>query len=393
VSSPFPERQLGEYELVREVGRGAMGIVFEAIHRPSGRQVALKLLVFPPLIPDEEREGLIARFAREARALASVRHPHVVSVHDVGIVDGPPFMAMEYLVGMNAREWLHRHGPMPPGDLVRIGCQLCSALEAVHAAGIVHRDVKPDNVVLTEDGSVRLTDFGIARMEVEASLTRTGGLIGSPAYMAPEQILGGTVDARSDLFSAGVTLYQLLTGELPFQGTQLMEIAHRVAYDPPRPPVGAPPALAAVILRALDKDPDRRFAPADELGSALEEAAASDPGAQAMGVAAATPITVLDTPSPVSPPLGTPTLHRPQPSVSSSVIGHCEQHPGRAAAASCSECGTPLCGACVRFRLGRAWCEEHSTGRARPLWMTRLEVLWVGLLFALLMLSLYPLRW
>jgi eukaryotic-like serine/threonine-protein kinase len=220
-----------------------MGIVFEAIHRPSGRQVALKLLVFPPLIPDEEREGLIARFAREARALASVRHPHVVSVHDVGIVDGQPFMAMEYLVGMNAREWLHRHGPMPPGDLVRIGCQLCSALEAVHAAGIVHRDVKPDNVVLTEDGSVRLTDFGIARMEVEASLTRTGGLIGSPAYMAPEQILGGTVDARSDLFSAGVTLYQLLTGELPFQGTQLMEIAHRVAYDPPRPPVGAPPPL------------------------------------------------------------------------------------------------------------------------------------------------------
>jgi eukaryotic-like serine/threonine-protein kinase len=392
VSSGVLPRVLGEYDLQREVGRGAMGIVFEAMHRPTARRVALKLLVFPPLIPDEERDGLITRFAREARALASVRHRGVVAVHDIGIVDGQPFMAMEYLVGLNAREHLHRHGPMAPADVIRIGSELCDALEAVHAAGIVHRDVKPDNLVLTADGTVRLTDFGIARMEVEASLTRTGGLIGSPAYMAPEQILGGAVDARTDLFSTGVTLYQLLTGELPFQGSQLMEIAHRVAYDPPRPPAEAPPGLGAVLLRALEKNPAHRFARAAELGAALEAAGIDSqdlldhPRGPVAGVTDAGP-----TPAPLQ--TGAGTVFRPQPVPSVFVLPECGQHPGRPSVAGCAECGLVLCRACVRYRLGRPWCAEHAAGRARPTWVTRLEVLWVGLLFALLLLSLYPLRW
>src|SRR5439155_21508871 len=139
---------------------------------PVGRRVALKLLVFPPLLPEEERAALILRFAREARALASVRHPYVVDVFDVGEFNGQPYLAMEYLAGSNARDRLLRHGPMPPDAVVSLGAQLCEALAAVHAAGIVHRDIKPDNVVLQADGSIRLTDFCIARMGVDASLPR-----------------------------------------------------------------------------------------------------------------------------------------------------------------------------------------------------------------------------
>src|SRR5207247_10556389 len=131
---------------------------YEARWLRSGRRVALKLLIFPPLLPDAEREALIVRFAGEARALASVRHPHVVEVYDVGEVDGQPFMAMEYLAGINAREWLARHGPLSPEETSALGIQLCEALSAVHAAQIVHRDIKPDNLVLQPDGSIRLTD-------------------------------------------------------------------------------------------------------------------------------------------------------------------------------------------------------------------------------------------
>src|SRR4051812_16390079 len=200
-----------------------MGVVYEATSLRSGRRVALKLLVFPPLLPEAERVALIIRFAREARALATVRHPSVVQIFEVGEVNGQPFMAMEYLDGINAREWLTRHGRMTPQETAALGVQLCDALATVHAAQIVHRDIKPDNLVLQPDGPIRVTDLGTAGLEVEASLTRTGGLIGSPAYMAPEQILGGAVDHRSDLFATGVTLYQMLTGELPFQGASIME--------------------------------------------------------------------------------------------------------------------------------------------------------------------------
>ncbi len=384
MSTPFPEGRWGEYHLAREVGRGAMGIVYEATADrplgavPVGGRVALKLLVFPPLLPEGERAALIVRFAREARALAAVRHPNVARVFEVGEVEGQPFMAMEFLVGPNAREWLLRHGPMPPAEAVAFGTQLCDALAAVHAAGIIHRDVKPDNVVLEPDGTVRLTDFGIARMEVEASLTRTGGLVGSPAYMAPEQILGGAIDARSDLFSAGVTLYQMLTGELPFGGAHLMEVAHRVAYEPARPPDGVPAPLVAVLLRALEKNPSHRFADAGEMGAALT-AAATEPFA---GETSNTGT------------VSTPSSDFSLPKLSSPIHDlTCLHHPAQGAVATCAECEQPLCRRCVFYRLGRAWCGEHASARVRPLWVTRLEVLSIGLLFAALLWSLYPLRW
>jgi serine/threonine protein kinase len=385
VDDPVPEGSLGDYHLLREAGRGAMGVVYEARHRVSGRRVALKLLVFPPLLPAVERDALIVRFAREARALAVVRHRNVVAVHEVGEVGGQPFMAMEYLVGVNAREWLLRHGKMDAGAVVALGEQLSDALSAVHNAGIIHRDVKPDNLVLEPDGTLRLTDFGIARMEVEASLTRTGGLVGSPAYMSPEQILGGLVDTRSDLFSAGVTLYQMLTGALPFQGSHLMEVAHRVAYEPPQPLEDIPPALAAVILRTLEKDPNRRYASAAELRAALIDADLAPEGTRATAA-------IRDS-TPDAPPGSSPSANVPRSTLLRADLRCCAAHPARVAITSCAECGTPLCRLCVRHRLGRAWCRDHAAVPTRPAWITRLEVVSVGVLFALLLWALYPVRW
>jgi serine/threonine protein kinase len=346
--------------------------------------VALKLLVFPPLVPDDECAALIVRFAREARALAAVQHRNVVSVYEVGEVDGQPFMAMEYLVGLNAREWLLRHGPMPPDRVVALGVQLCDALSAVHAAGIIHRDVKPDNVLIEPDGTLRLTDFGIARMEVEASMTRTGGLIGSPAYMSPEQILGGEIDPRSDLFSTGVTLYQLLTGELPFQGDHLMEVAHRVAYEPPRPLVSTPPALAEVIRQTLEKEPTRRFATAAELREALADTGTVG---HELGHSRTAAVPLSATHSGASIAAAPPVIG----SVQSNFT--CLHHPVRDAVTACAECDIPLCGRCTRYRLGRAWCRDHVAVPSRPPWVTRLEVLSIGVLFFLLLWALYPLHW
>ena len=316
-----------------------------------------------------------------------MRHPFVVEVFEVGEFKGQPYLAMEYLAGSNARDWLLRHGPMPAEAVVVLGEQLCDALSAVHAAGIVHRDIKPDNVVLEADGSIRLTDFGIARMEVEASLTRTGGLIGSPAYMAPEQILGGTVDHRSDLFSAGVTLYQMLTGELPFQGSSIMEVAHRVAYDPPRPLTGIAPNLAAVLLRAMEKGPAQRYPTALDLRAALSRCRLeSDDRGAAMGDLAAATMAGLSSARAQLPPAPATALPaRPE--------NPCGRHPQRPAIATCAGCDAPLCGRCVRHRRGQNWCPDHASLPARPVWLTRLEVLAIGLLFALLLWSLYPLHW
>jgi eukaryotic-like serine/threonine-protein kinase len=407
IGVPHPEDQIGGYRLEREIGRGAMGVVYEATSlstygsAPAGRRVALKLLVFPPLLAEAERAALIVRFAREARALASVRHPSVVDVFEVGEFNGQPYLVMEYLAGANARDWLLRHGPLPAEAVVTLGAQLCDALAAVHAAGIVHRDIKPDNVVLEADGSIRLTDFGIARMEVEASLTRTGGLIGSPAYMAPEQILGGAVDARADLFSTGVTLYQMLTGELPFQGASIMEVAHRVAYDPPRPLTHIAPDLAAVLLRALEKDPDHRYASATDLRAALLEcqplADAGRPGSGpwANGTAGMElPQTPAETIIGGYPSGGaTASAISGAPSPLPAPPDPCPRHPGRASIAHCGACDTPLCVRCVRHRRGQIWCPDHAAPPVHPVWLTRIEVLAIGLLFVLLLWSLYPLHW
>jgi serine/threonine protein kinase len=373
----FGER-IGDYRLVREVGRGAMGVVFEALDAED-RRVALKVLVPPALMPAEEREGLHRRFLREASALGAVDHPNVVRIHQVGEADGHLYLAMDFLDGRNLREVL-RDGPLPPAHAVTVAGQLLDALEAVHTVGIVHRDVKPENAVVLADGTVKLTDFGIARIESEATLTRTGGILGSPAYMSPEQILGRQVDRRSDLFSLAATLYQLLADRLPFEGAGLMEMAHNVAYAEPRPlPPSVPYALARVVLRGLQKSPAARFATAAEFAHALRRAAAGPETAPA----AATP---LVPPLPAGPADGEPLARTVL-----DAAARCPRHPRQPAVGHCRACGRALCRACARQDRPPYYCFIHRPVTIFGISAVRLEVALAALAFLLLLLTLSPL--
>jgi serine/threonine protein kinase len=361
-SGPLPA-PIGGYRPIRELGRGAVGVVFEADSEAG--PVALKVVEPSPLLGPEEAAALRARFVREARALAAVRHPNVVGIREAGESDGRLYLAMELLVGENLRQVLARQGRLAPADVVAVGRQLCAALEAVHHAGIVHRDVKPENLILQADGGVKLTDFGIAWMQNEATLTRTGGVLGSPAYMAPEQILGKGVDARADLFAACATLYQLLTGELPFPGESLMEMAHNVAYAEPRPlPPDVPPALGQVLLRGLRKSAAARPTGAAELGEALRAALERAPEGSLTA-------TLVD------------------------AAARCHRHPARVAAAECADCRRPLCRACARphrTRRGTAhYCVLHTPVTLFGISTVRLEVALAIAAFLLLLLSLSPL--
>jgi serine/threonine-protein kinase len=322
--------QLGPYELVREVGRGAVGVVHEA-RAPDGRTVALKVLSPPAQLKPEELESLRGRFLREARALAAVDHPNVVRVFDAGEAQGHLYLAMVFLDGENLLEALSARGALSPEEVVSVGEQLLAALDAIHHAGIIHRDVKPENLVVSGDGTVKLADFGVAWVEGEATLTRTGGVLGSPAYMSPEQILAKPVDRRSDLFSAAVTLYQLLANRLPFAGEGLVQMAHNVAYAEPAPlPSDVPYGLARVILRGLQKSPAARYTTATEFREALRPAVPRPASARkapavpsSVGIAAPT-ATVMD------------------------VASRCSRHAGRAAVGHCKACGRPVCRPCAR---------------------------------------------
>lgn len=373
---PFGDR-IGDYRLVRELGRGAMGVVFEA-QAPNEGIVALKLLVPPPLLPAAEREALQHRFTREARALSAVDHPNVVRVHEFGEAAGNFYLAMEFLDGTNLRELLSGRGALPPAEAVPIAVQLCRALEAVHHAGIVHRDVKPENVIVLRDGTAKLTDFGVAWVENEATLTRTGGILGSPAYMSPEQILGRPVDRRSDVFSAAATLYQLLAGRLPFTGSGLMEMAHNVAYAEPAPlPSDIPRALARIVEQGLQKTPAARFASAADLAGALERALAAPTGSRTIS-----PIPAVL--SNLSPPHAlSPTVH--------DAIAWCARHPRRHALGYCHACGRSLCGLCTRQTQAPHFCSLHAPVTLFGISLVRLEVALMAAFFLLLLMLLSPL--
>jgi serine/threonine-protein kinase len=401
---PTAGARLDGFLLKREVGRGASGIVYEALG-PDDTLYALKVLVPPVLLAEPDRAALLARFSREARALSAVRHPHVVHIAQVGVADGHAYIAMEFLAGENLRDLISRAGPVGAAEAVAIGLQLCAALDAVHAAGIVHRDVKPENVLLLPDGTIRLTDFGIARMEDEATLTRTGGILGSPAYMAPEQILGRPVDARSDLFSASATLYQLVAGALPFAGASLVELAHNVAYaEPADLPASVPVPLAAVLRRGLARVPADRFPSARSLASALE--ATLEPSGAA-------PLHMPTSPDgaerPPTPRSAAPTAsHTLAVSADASEVdshrdglGHCRpvavpatpchRHRRQPSVGRCRGCGRPVCRYCVRESRPPFYCPLHRPLTVLGVQLVRVEVALVALAFLILLLCLSPL--
>ncbi|WP_165249580.1 serine/threonine-protein kinase [Paludisphaera soli] len=263
--------RLGTYEVKGVLGRGGMGVVLKAHDPALGRNVAIKVLSAPLATCGASRR----RFLREARAAAAVVHEHVVSVFAVVESAGLPFLVMEYVPGRSLQERIDRFGPLGLAEILRIGRQTAAGLAAAHAQGIVHRDVKPANILL-EDGveRVRLTDFGLARVVADAALTRSGVIAGTPHYMAPEQASGSAVDHRADLFSLGSTLYAAAAGHPPFRAETPLGVLRRVCDDRQRPLRAINPEVPAwletLIDRLLAKDPDDRFATADEVADLLE---------------------------------------------------------------------------------------------------------------------------
>jgi serine/threonine-protein kinase len=266
-------RQVGRYEITERLGKGGMASVYRA-HDPSiERDVAVKFLHATLAQDDEYRE----RFLREARAAGSLAHPNIVTVHDVGQIQGRPYMAMELLDGQTLSDLLDKDRMLPVRDAVLIGMQLARALGYAHARGIVHRDIKPGNIMLLRDGqTIKVTDFGIAHMDDGGrAQTQVGAVLGTPQYMSPEQTRGEKLDGRSDLFSAGIVLYQMLSGERPFRGDSLVAVATKIANEDP-PSLTAkrrevPATLRRVVERCLAKSPAQRYQSGEELAEALKK--------------------------------------------------------------------------------------------------------------------------
>src|SRR5256886_12369292 len=283
---------IGKYEIRREIGRGAMGVVYEGYDPSIKRIVALKTIRADQLAGGD-LAAVIARFRREAQAAGRLNHPNIVSIYDFGEDGGVWYIAMEFVQGRELKECFETNERFKIADIVRIMSQILNALDYSHRQGVIHRDVKPANIFLLSDGSVKVADFGIAHIE-SSNLTQVGTVMGTPSYMSPEQIMGLPVDGRSDLFSAGVVLYQFLTGERPFAGSATTTM-RKVLEENPLPPsrfnVQAPQASDAVVRKALAKRPEERFQSAGEFAAALNAAAhgegASAGDATVMATAAA----------------------------------------------------------------------------------------------------------
>jgi len=268
-------QKLGKYELRRELGRGAMGVVYEAFDPSIERVVALKTIRRDQL-EGAEGQDAIGRFQREAKAAGRLNHPNIVSIYDFGEDSGTAYIAMEFVSGRELKSYFENNERFPIADVEHLMSQLLDALEYSHQYGVVHRDIKPANIILLPDRRVKVADFGIARIE-SSQYTQAGTVLGTPAYMSPEQFMGQTVDGRSDIFSAGVVLYQFLTGERPFSGTATT-IMHKVLMEEPLPPsmlnVQVPKRFDAVIKKAMTKRPEDRFQTAREFADAIRTAVA-----------------------------------------------------------------------------------------------------------------------
>lgn len=289
---PAPER-LGHYRILSQLGQGGMGIVYAAHDERLDRRVALKLMR-----EQGQDEHSRRRFRREARTAAAVRHPNVCLLHDVGEEQGLLYIAMELLEGRSLEDRL-RDGPLPIAEAVSVGTAVLSALQALHEKEVVHRDLKPSNVFLTPHG-VKLLDFGLARPlsgpgQTETLVTQAGALVGTPHYMAPEQLEGQALDARTDLFALGALLFETMTGRKAFSGTTLMAVLHATLYEHPPALTGSPAAAAVdrVLRRALSKRPDDRYASASAMAEELQAAAQAGAAELSPRVVAMTRLIVL----------------------------------------------------------------------------------------------------
>jgi eukaryotic-like serine/threonine-protein kinase len=261
---------IGKYELRHQIGRGAMGIVYEAFDTVIERRVALKMLRTDVYAP-EQLADVRARFKREAHSAGRLSHPNIVTIFDYGEHEGAPYIAMDLMTGEELSRSLESGARMALPQVVRVMDQLLAALAYAHDAGVVHRDIKPSNVFVLRDATIKVVDFGLARIE-SSNLTETGTLLGTPAYMSPEQFLGLPADARSDIFSAGVLLYQMLTGDRPFTGSPSTIMQKVLRQDPVEPSVLNPTLSASwdtLIKRALAKKPDDRLQSARQFSESV----------------------------------------------------------------------------------------------------------------------------
>ena len=265
--------RVGVYEISNVLGRGGMGIVFKAFDSALHRPVAIKVL--SPQLATSPRAR--RRFMREARAVAGINHPNVVTIHSVDEQGGLPYLVMEFVSGRTLRERLKISPPLDHFSIVRISVQIADGLAAAHRHGIIHRDIKPGNILL-EDGveRVKISDFGLALVTMDLThLTSAGQTVGTPGYMSPEQVTGKKIDARNDLFALGCVMYAMVTGSSPFRGTHPMEIAHRIVKHKPthlhRKAPSVPKRFSDIVSRLLEKDPNRRYRTADEVCDMLRQ--------------------------------------------------------------------------------------------------------------------------
>jgi serine/threonine protein kinase len=275
---------IDRYRIESKLGEGGMGVVYKARDTHLDRDVAVKILPADKVAEPTRKQ----RFIREARAASALNHPNIVTLHDVGSRDGLDFMILEYVAGRPLNDVIPSGG-MPVASALGYAIQMADALTAAHGAGIFHRDLKPSNVMITTDGRAKILDFGLAKLAepagtspdaptVAAPLTEEGMVIGTVSYMAPEQAEGRPTDARSDIFSFGIVLYEMTTGRRPFDGRTPLSILHEILHQEPTPPLqinsAIPPDLERVILRCLRKEPARRFQTMADLKAALEDVAA-----------------------------------------------------------------------------------------------------------------------
>ncbi|MCC3772439.1 serine/threonine protein kinase [Streptomyces sp. UNOC14_S4] len=325
----------GRYRLIEPLGSGGMGVVWRALDELLDREVAAKEVRAPEHLRETDVRVLYARLQQEARAAARVSHPNVITVHDVVEHDGRPWIVMELVRGRSLADVLHDQGVLPPKEAARIGALVLRALRSAHASGVLHRDVKPANVLLEPGGRVVLTDFGIALVEGSGTLTRTGDLVGSPDFLAPERALGQRPGAPSDLWSLGATLYAALEGVSPFRRTSALGTLQAVVQDDPPPPRRAGP-LTPLLEGLLRKDPRTRMGSV-EAQRMLDAVAAgyptTRPGWQAGGYVPterSTPGPAMSPPtpdssgappavSPSAPPAHTPPVHTPSVGMPPSV--------------------------------------------------------------------------
>ncbi|MFQ5863863.1 MAG: protein kinase [bacterium] len=268
-------KRIGRYILENEIGRGSMGQVYKAWDPKLDRTVVIKKVAFDFSGKSQEVKNLKDRLLREARAAGRLNHPNIVIIYDVDEEDEFSYIVMEYLPGQDLKFLLETQGKFELLRTIRIISQICNALDYAHQNEIVHRDIKPSNIIVAKDDKVKVADFGIATLPQFGTLTQTGNIIGTPFYMSPEQVEGRKVDGRSDIFSVGVLLYEMLTGRRPFDGDNISAVVYRIVHKLPSPASaeceGLPPSLDEIMSRALAKDPQERYSTAGELSKELEK--------------------------------------------------------------------------------------------------------------------------